>query len=84
MHSECVVTDLNLFAPGFPSVSAKVSVKVRYATPPTQATLTALDSSALHIQFHQPQRTLSPGQSAVFYDGDDVLGGGIIQLFPHS
>lgn len=84
LHSECTVADLNMFAPNFPAHSADVHVKVRYATPPTLATLTALDSSALHVQFHQPQRGLSPGQSAVFYSGDDVLGGGIIQPFPPS
>lgn len=84
LHSECTIADLNMFAPDFPSQSTEVYVKVRYATPPTIATLTRLNSSALHIQFHQPQRALSPGQSAVFYSGDDVLGGGIIQPFPPS
>ena len=84
LHSECTVADLNMFAPDFPSHSTDVHVKVRYATPPTLATLTALNSSALHVRFHQPQRGLSPGQSAVFYSGDDVLGGGIIQPFPPS
>ena len=84
LHSECTVADLNMFAADFPSRSADVHVKVRYATPPTLATLTVRDSSALHVQFHQPQRGLSPGQSAVFYSGDDVLGGGIIQPFPPS
>lgn len=84
LHSECTVDDLNMFAPDFPSQSTEVYVKVRYATPPTLATLTLLNSSGLHIQFSQPQRALSPGQSAVFYSGDDVLGGGIIQPFPPS
>lgn len=84
VHSVCTVADLNLFAPNFTSHTAQVQVKVRYATPPTKVTLTAVNPTALHIQFHQPQRALSPGQSAVFYDGDDVLGGGIIQPFPHS
>jgi tRNA-uridine 2-sulfurtransferase len=84
LHSACIVADLNMFAPDFPSQSTEVYVKVRYATPPTLATLTVLNPSALHIQFNQPQRALSPGQSAVFYSGDDVLGGGIIQPFPPS
>jgi tRNA-specific 2-thiouridylase len=84
IHSACTVADLNLFAPDFTSNSPEVQVKVRYASSPTRATLTALHSSALHVQFHQPQRALSPGQSAVFYDGDDVLGGGIIQPFQPS
>ena len=84
LHSECTVADLNMFAPNFPSHSADVHVKVRYATPATLATLTVRVSSALHVQFHHPQRGLSPGQSAVFYSGDDVLGGGIIQPFPPS
>ena len=84
LHSECTVDDLNMFAPDFPSQSTEVYVKVRYATPPTLATLTLLNSSVLPVQFSQPQRALSPGQSAVFYSGDDVLGGGIIQPFPPS
>ncbi|HMS82953.1 MAG TPA: tRNA 2-thiouridine(34) synthase MnmA [Nitrospira sp.] len=81
LHSQCTVGDLNMFAPNFLRDSTNVHVKVRYATPPTLATVTPINSSNLDVQFHQPQRALSPGQSAVFYDGDDVLGGGIIQSF---
>jgi tRNA-specific 2-thiouridylase len=54
-------------------------VKVRYATPPTAAQVEPLDDETLRIHFRIPQRALSPGQSAVFYLGDQVLGGGIIQ-----
>ncbi len=78
---ECTVSDLNLFTPQLLERSAEVQVKVRYATPPTPATLSPLNSSSLRIQFQVPQRALSPGQSAVFYEGDHVLGGGIIQPF---
>jgi tRNA-uridine 2-sulfurtransferase len=82
VHAECTVADLNIFAPNFRCSNTEVHVKVRYATPPTPATLTPLDAATLQVQFHHPQRALSPGQSAVFYDGNDVLGGGIIQPFP--
>lgn len=78
---ECTVSDLNLFASHLLERSAEVQVKVRYATPPTPAILSPLNSSSLRIQFQVPQRALSPGQSAVFYEGDHVLGGGIIQPF---
>ena len=81
VHAECTVADLNIFAPNFQCPSTEVHVKVRYATPPTPATLTPLDAATLQVQFRHPQRALSPGQSAVFYDGNDVLGGGIIQPF---
>jgi tRNA-specific 2-thiouridylase len=56
-------------------------VKVRYATPVTPATVQSLSGNILRIVFHEPQRALSPGQSAVFYRNDHVLGGGIIQSF---
>jgi len=78
---ECTVSDLNLFASHLLERSAEVQVKVRYATPSTPAILSPLNSSSLRIQFQMPQRALSPGQSAVFYEGDHVLGGGIIQPF---
>jgi tRNA-specific 2-thiouridylase len=61
--------------------SAEVQIKVRYATPATLATVQSLSEGILRILFHEPQRALSPGQSAVFYRNDHVLGGGIIQSF---
>lgn len=76
---ECTVGDLNLFKSHLLEGPSTVKVKIRYATPPLAATLSPLSPTQIHIQFHEPQKSLSPGQSAVFYDGDDVLGGGIIQ-----
>jgi tRNA-specific 2-thiouridylase len=85
-RSTCTVTDLNLFdgldglIDPWPTNAAKTAdVKVRYATPAGRALLTLRSDGAIEVQFQTPQRALSPGQSAVFYDGDRVLGGGIIQ-----
>lgn len=78
-QSHCLVGDLRLFAEGIGAHPQEAEVKIRYATPPTAATLLPSGEGTLLIRFHQPQRALSPGQSAVFYRGDRVLGGGIIQ-----
>jgi tRNA-specific 2-thiouridylase len=80
-RDSCQVGDLNLFTPSLLHAPTEVTVKVRYATPAVKATLQPIHPSALHIQFHEPQRALSPGQSAVFYRDDKVLGGGIIQPY---
>jgi len=80
-RNHCDVSDLNLFKPSLLSKPTDAQVKVRYATPATPTTLYPLNLSSLRIQFHEPQRALSPGQSAVFYRNDEVLGGGIIQAF---
>lgn len=80
-RSSCDVTELNLFDPTLLTNETNVLVKVRYATPATPATIYPLTSTGLRIRFHEPQRALSPGQSAVFYREDVVLGGGIIQAF---
>jgi len=77
--SRCSVADLNLFDPAFLSEPRQADVKVRYATPAAPATLVPNHEGTMTVQFRVPQRALSPGQSAVFYDGDRVLGGGIIQ-----
>jgi tRNA-specific 2-thiouridylase len=80
-RDSCQVGDLNLFTPSLLDAPTEVTVKVRYATPAVKATLQPIHPSALRIQFHEPQRALSPGQSAVFYRDDKVLGGGIIQPY---
>lgn len=78
-RSECVVSDLNVFDQLILSASIEAEVKVRYASPAAPATLRPGSDGTIRVLFHTPQRALSPGQSAVFYHGDRVLGGGIIQ-----
>ncbi len=79
LSSACTVADLNVLDPMLHAHSALVEAKLRYATPATPATIQPSGPSSLTIQFHTPQRAISPGQSAVFYHGNQVLGGGIIQ-----
>jgi tRNA-specific 2-thiouridylase len=78
-HNQCIIADLNLFDPSLLTGPTEVAVKVRYATPASPATIQSYSEGTLRILFHEPQRALSPGQSAVLYRNDRVLGGGIIQ-----
>ena len=78
LNSSCLVKDLNLFDRSLLTTKSEFAVKVRYATPATEALVEPLDGDTLRIHFHVPQRALSPGQSAVLYRGDQVIGGGII------
>jgi len=81
LRPTCDVKDLNLFDRSLLMSKTEVDVKVRYATPATPATITPMGEDTLRIHFTVPQRALSPGQSAVFYRGDQLVGGGIIQPF---
>jgi len=63
--------------PGY-SNEVDVTVKIRYSHPGTRATLTQLDDGRAHVRLHDPQRAVTPGQAAVLYDDDIVLGGGWI------
>jgi tRNA-specific 2-thiouridylase len=56
----------------------EVTVKIRYSHPGTRATLTRIEGGRARIQLHEPQKAVTPGQAAVIYDGDIVLGGGWI------
>ena len=53
-------------------------VKIRYSHPGTRATVTPLENNRAWIRLHEPQRAVTPGQAAVIYDGDIVIGGGWI------
>lgn len=54
------------------------ATKIRYKSPGVLSTLTAVGDN-VHVDFHANVKGIAPGQSAVFYDGDDIIGGGIIQ-----
>ncbi len=81
LRSHCDVGDLNLFERDLFTAVTDLDVKVRYATPATAARVEPMGDGAMRIHFKTPQRALSPGQSAVLYRGDQVVGGGIIQPF---
>ncbi len=57
----------------------KVQARIRYKHKEAAATLVPLPGEKVAVEFEIAQRALTPGQSAVFYDGDVVLGGGIIE-----
>jgi tRNA-specific 2-thiouridylase len=56
-----------------------VQAKARYNMALQPATVEPLGETEAQVRFHRPQRALTPGQALVFYDGDEVLGGGTIR-----
>lgn len=56
----------------------QVQAKVRYQAQPADAVLTPVDGDRVRVDFAEPQRSVTPGQAVVFYDGDLVVGGGVI------
>jgi tRNA-specific 2-thiouridylase len=56
----------------------RVQIKIRHRHEPAWATLEPVGADEVIATFDEPQRAVTPGQSAVFYDGDEVVGGGWI------
>ena len=73
-----VATAVNFIACAPPTAPLRVAAKIRHSHQPAPATVRALDGDAAEVIFDSPQRAVSPGQSVVFYDGDVVVGGGVI------
>lgn len=62
-----------------PSEPVRAAVKVRYRHEPQPATITALEGNRAEIVFDEPQDAITPGQATVFYDCEEVVGGGWIE-----
>lgn len=90
LENEFFVEGLNWVAVEGLEEARQVEVKIRYTHPAVPATLypEGEGGTAGHIKervrvvFHEPQRAVTPGQAAVFYEGDIVLGGGWIERTP--
>lgn len=75
---ELVAQEVNWIT-GFPPANPlKVTAKIRYGHQDSPASVTLLPDGRVSVRFDAPVRAATPGQSVVFYDGDFVLGGGII------
>ena len=75
---EVLVRDFNWISGEAPSGPIRCSAKIRYRQPEQAANVEPLSENEALIRFDTPQRAVTPGQSAVLYDDDTVLGGGII------
>ena len=73
--SQVSLTDAHASSPG----EARLEVKVRYRHPPLAASMTMIDQSHAQVRFLKGGPAVTPGQACVFYRGDEVLGGGIIE-----
>jgi len=72
------VKDVNLIAIPALTEPIEATVKTRYSQKEVPATLFPLERNRIYVQFREPQRAVTSGQAAVFYDGDNVIGGGTI------
>jgi tRNA-specific 2-thiouridylase len=72
------VRDINLIACDSLSPGRRLFVKTRYLQKEQPAFVEQTGSGSVRVIFEKPQRALTPGQAAVFYDGDVVVGGGTI------
>jgi tRNA-specific 2-thiouridylase len=72
------VGEFNWISGEVPDKPIRCKAKIRYRQQEKEATVTSTGKSKVHIHFDEPQRAITPGQSAVLYDGDIVLGGGTI------
>ena len=78
LKKEIYVTDLNLLLVDEIEENMEVTVKTRYSSKEAKAKLNMVSKDILKITFDEAQRAITPGQSAVMYVDDIVLGGGKI------
>jgi tRNA-specific 2-thiouridylase len=76
---ELTAHDINLIAVDQLARPTRCKVKIRYRQPEQWATAEQTGECSLRILFDEPQRAITPGQAVVLYDGEYVLGGGLIR-----
>jgi len=76
---DLIAGDLNWISVNKIDTPIKVKAKIRYNSPESEAEILPLSKEKIKVMFKNPQFAITPGQSVVFYDGDAVVGGGIIQ-----
>jgi tRNA-uridine 2-sulfurtransferase len=74
-----VASHVNLIDGGGPTETLRVTARIRHNHEPAPASVRSLADNRALVVFDEPQRAITPGQSCVWYDGDRVVGGGVIE-----
>lgn len=78
LSQEFTAAGVNWIAFDDPAEPVRAQVRVRYRHEEAHATVAPLGAGRVRVRFDEPQRAVTPGQAAVFYRGEEVLGGGWI------
>jgi tRNA-specific 2-thiouridylase len=73
-----MATGVNIIAGEIPRDAIRVEARIRHRHIPASATVTVAEDRTALVVFDEPQRAITPGQSVVWYQGDLVIGGGVI------
>lgn len=78
-EDELTANDVKWISGVAPEAPIRAQVKIRYKAQPAWATVIPLTNETIQIRFDQKLRDITPGQAAVIYNGEECLGGGVIQ-----
>ena len=77
--TECTANRVNWVSIDAPVAPIRAEVQIRYRSSAVPVTVIPLEGDRVKLVFDEPQFSITPGQAAVWYDGDVVVGGGIIE-----
>ncbi len=83
-HPILVANTLDWVSGNCPELNQSIKAKIRYRQAEQACKIIEHENGKIVVQFDEPQTAVAPGQSVVFYDGKDCLGGGIIEQRLHS
>jgi len=77
-QGECLVEGMHYISGAAPAATFRATAQIRYRARAVAVTVIPLQHKRVHVRFASPQRDITPGQFLVLYDGEVVLGGGVI------
>ncbi|KHO39138.1 thiouridylase [Clostridium tetani] len=79
LNTELIAKDVNYIPFDNLKEPMEVEAKIRYSQTPSKTVITPMENSRVKVNFNEKQRAITKGQSVVFYKGDLLVGGGIIE-----